>query len=299
MLREKETYRFGVLRRITLPDDSESWVLTLTGEDRYLLSVEYYESYPIVVGETLECRIDKINCSGRIYLEPIHPVYTEGRVIDLVLRSTEACIDRAGNTLHKMVLQGDDGAAHTHLCLFAGGFPPGTKVQAEILQIRKGKLVLVIKEPEPACKLVPGETGEWVILETTTFCGEEAVLVEGGPGLRTFLNPHDYPFLEFVPGQSFSGNLVRLDPNGVPLVEPIHPVYKPGHVYPFRITGSTDSSEKGEREQTILLVEDDYGNIIKVYPGQDFAHDQCLLSSSVDCLVLRLKKGRPVLRMVT
>jgi len=299
MLREKETYRFGVLRRITLPDDTESWVLTLTGEDRYLLPVEYYESYPIVVGETLECRIDKINCSGRIYLEPIHPVYTEGRVIDLILHSTEACTDRAGNTLHKMVLQGDDGAVHTHLCLSAGGFPTGTNVLAEILQIRKGKLVLMIKDPKPACTMVPGDVVEWTIIETASYCGEEVVVIEGDHGLRTYLTIKDYPFLNLTSGSSFTGTLVRLEPSGVPLVEPQHPDYQPGNVYTFRVSGSTVSSEKDGEIKTILLVEDCNGNIIKVYTGQDSDHELLLRSGDLDCLVLRLKKGRPVLRVVT
>lgn len=298
MLQEKETYRFTVVRQITLPDDTSAWILTLNGDDRYLLPAEFYENYPIVAGMPLDCRIDKINCSGRIYLEPRHPVYSEGKVIDLILNSTEAVTDQAGNTLHKMVVQGADGGKHTHLCLSAGSWPSGTKMQAEILQIRKGKLVLRIKDPESACTMVPGDAGEWIILETGSYRGEEVMAIEGEYGLRTYLSIKDYPFLNLTTGTRFTGTLVRLEPSGVPLVEPLHPVYKPGLVYPFRITGSTDLSEKGEEIQTILLVEDCYGNIIKVYPGQDSAHDLLLRNKDLNCMVLRLKKGRPVLRIV-
>jgi hypothetical protein len=180
----------------------------------------------------------------------------------------------------------------------AGGLPTGTKVQAEIQQIRKGKLVLMIKDPKPACTMVPGDVVGWTIIETASYCEEEVVVIEGDHGLRTYLTIKDYPFLNLTSRSSFTGTLVRLEPSGVPLVEPAHPVYKPGHVYPFRIAGTTNSSEKDGEKKTILLVEDCNGNTIKVFPGQDSDHERLIRSGDLDCMVLRLKKGRPVLRAI-
>jgi hypothetical protein len=50
-----------------------------------LLPVEPYNNYCIGGNSTIECRIDKINCSGKVFLEPRHPVYIEGETYDFIV----------------------------------------------------------------------------------------------------------------------------------------------------------------------------------------------------------------------
>lgn len=53
--------------------------------DNYLIPAVYYEDYNFEIGQCIKGRIDKINCSGRIFIEPRHPKYIEGEVYDFDL----------------------------------------------------------------------------------------------------------------------------------------------------------------------------------------------------------------------
>ena len=72
-LKENGFYVFRVIKRITLPDESRFFVLESPFNTRHLLPAEFYEKYDIMPGKNIRCRVDKINCVGRIFLEPGHP----------------------------------------------------------------------------------------------------------------------------------------------------------------------------------------------------------------------------------
>ncbi|MBN1251409.1 MAG: hypothetical protein JXR51_08110 [Bacteroidales bacterium] len=74
-LKRGNIYNFKVIRKIFIPNDREYFVLEgLTGI-KYLLPIEYYTNYNIKTNSEIECIVDKINCVGRIFLEPIHHYY--------------------------------------------------------------------------------------------------------------------------------------------------------------------------------------------------------------------------------
>jgi hypothetical protein len=45
---------------------------------KHLIAVEYYHYYGIKKGDTIRCRLDRVNCQGRFFFEPDHPVYKRG-----------------------------------------------------------------------------------------------------------------------------------------------------------------------------------------------------------------------------
>jgi hypothetical protein len=47
---------------------------------KHFLPAEYYTNFNFQTGDVISCRIDKINCTGRIFLEPKHPYYIEGEI---------------------------------------------------------------------------------------------------------------------------------------------------------------------------------------------------------------------------
>jgi hypothetical protein len=47
---------------------------------KHFMPAAYYEAYGFKPGDEIQCKIDRINCTGRIFLEPKHPVYNEGNI---------------------------------------------------------------------------------------------------------------------------------------------------------------------------------------------------------------------------
>jgi hypothetical protein len=84
-LEEGKHYQFNVIGRITLQDERSYFILEDPYKIRHLLPFWLYEDYKIVTGLSISCKVDKINCTGRVYLEPEHPHYSEGHIYNFTL----------------------------------------------------------------------------------------------------------------------------------------------------------------------------------------------------------------------
>lgn len=72
---EGESYMFLIHNHIQLTDDNYYFVLLDVNGLKHFIPSQPYTGYNFSVGDTIKCKIDRINCTGRIYLEPEHPYY--------------------------------------------------------------------------------------------------------------------------------------------------------------------------------------------------------------------------------
>jgi len=82
ILSEGEWFPFIIHNLVKLQDDEWYYVLKDINGLKHFMSAKYYENYGLKLGDEILCKIDRINCTGRIYLEPEHPFYTEGEIYD-------------------------------------------------------------------------------------------------------------------------------------------------------------------------------------------------------------------------
>lgn len=73
-LEEGTWYDFKIVKTTQL-DDESFYVLQTPINTRMLLPAIPYSNYHFKTGETIHCLVDKVSCSGKIYLEPEHPYY--------------------------------------------------------------------------------------------------------------------------------------------------------------------------------------------------------------------------------
>ena len=81
-LSEGECFPFKIHNLIQLQDDAWYFVLQDINGMKHFMAAEDYESYGFSVGEKILCKIDRVNCTGRVFLEPKHPIYREGEIYD-------------------------------------------------------------------------------------------------------------------------------------------------------------------------------------------------------------------------
>jgi hypothetical protein len=71
-------YDLTIIRILKIPCDKSY----LVGKDMnglmHLIPLSFYSHYGIRAGDTVKCRLDRINCLGRFYFEPEHPFYRRG-----------------------------------------------------------------------------------------------------------------------------------------------------------------------------------------------------------------------------
>jgi len=80
ILFEGKWFPFKIHNLVQLQDDAWYFVLQDMNGMKHFLAAEFYESYCLKPGDEITCKIDRINCTGRIFLEPKHPRYNEGEI---------------------------------------------------------------------------------------------------------------------------------------------------------------------------------------------------------------------------
>jgi len=86
ILTEGESYLFLIHNKVILPaEDQEAFILIGPNNKKHLMNASYYTLYHFSIGQTIKCTVDKINCSGQIFLEPEHPYYQSGEVYNFLV----------------------------------------------------------------------------------------------------------------------------------------------------------------------------------------------------------------------
>jgi hypothetical protein len=86
-LSEGNWFPFKIHNLVQLQDDEWYYVLRDINGLKHFMPAVYYESYGFKPGDKIRCKIDRINCTGRIYLEPEHPYYKEGKIYNFTVIS--------------------------------------------------------------------------------------------------------------------------------------------------------------------------------------------------------------------
>jgi len=93
-LLEGKFYTFKIHNLVRLQDDAYYFVLLDINGMKHFIPAAFYEHYGLSKGNEIICKIDKINCTGRIILEPLHPVYREGEVYNFDIAETPVAHDK-------------------------------------------------------------------------------------------------------------------------------------------------------------------------------------------------------------
>lgn len=80
ILSEGEWFLFKIHNLVQLQDDAWYFVLQDINGMKHFMAAENYKSYGFSIGDQILCKIEKLNCTGRVFLEPQHPVYKEGEI---------------------------------------------------------------------------------------------------------------------------------------------------------------------------------------------------------------------------
>lgn len=144
---EGQEYPFTVTGQIILPD-APYFIIRDESGGKYLLRADYYTNYDIEDGKTIFCRIDKINCNGKIFMEPRHPVYKPGDKVKFVISGKEDRVRRKDKSTYKIIkaittdnfpaIMPDEDKDIT--------YSQGQVVDGTIVRIKKGELWFIPDE---------------------------------------------------------------------------------------------------------------------------------------------------------
>jgi hypothetical protein len=85
LLKAGREYKLKIIRIINIPGDRNYFMGKDVNGLKHLIPATYYKDYGIRAGDTVKCRLDRINCLGRFFFEPEHPVYKPGKTYEFGL----------------------------------------------------------------------------------------------------------------------------------------------------------------------------------------------------------------------
>ncbi len=268
-LTEGKTYPFLILKFVSLEPGEEWMVMQEPRGYKILVPLKYYTTYGFEPGQTVLCRVDKINCNGRMFLEPRHPVYEEGKVyaFELVEKAFRTGItnqpewyflvrDVLGNewkviTRHKQIWDNPPDSTNCLIKRIKKGrlflVPEGEESVPSVLEMGKSYTFDVVDE-----KLNPDDGHYYFILKDTW-------------GDKHLLKKRYYRGYSINIGSKINCRVEKFLSEGYFFLEPEHPCYKIGEAYGFRVNRFEELVFTDGFRQKVLVLSDCLGEEVKVH----------------------------------
>jgi hypothetical protein len=258
VFQEGHTYPFTIYNRIEITG-IEYFVLIDSQEKKHLLEAAHYTHYGFETGQQIMCRIDKINCTGKIYLEPINPFYTVGKSFKFTIKDEVSLINSFGENERHLIVSDLFGKYH-QLWIPSNGlvFEKGDSIELYVVQIRKGNLFMV----HPLFYI--SENGyqtdrdyRFTIEGISTLTGEkEYYRLKDEFGQVHFLRSKFFINYNFKKGTTFNGRIVKKPRTGSYYIEPHYPEYEIGKSYQFTFQKEDVYFHPSGKEEDVWVVRD-------------------------------------------
>ncbi len=107
-LEQGQFYPFKLLKKSLSPGGLDNFVMVGPNGDKHLVPVEHYSSYKLEPGKSYLCKVDKINCLGRIFIEPPHPFYQENKNYQFTYLRNVEMRHKSGNMFNFYLFKGEN-----------------------------------------------------------------------------------------------------------------------------------------------------------------------------------------------
>jgi hypothetical protein len=286
-LKEGMSFPFLVLKDTLLPDGKDAWVLRDIMEQKILLEKENYPFYTFPPGSTINCRVDKINCSGKVFLEPPHPFYEENKLFEFDILKLQIS---QGKGIISVVRDVFGHEINVDLSEKTSKAIQNDKISLKVKFIKKG--IPFLMDPELEERTIFEEKREYNFrLEGVQelMNGINFYVLTDEEGGQHFLPEEWYLHYKIAAGQEVVCEVVKILAGGKPVLEPVHPEYKRGEHYQMAYLQEEEmSSSKGEFRH-VVVVSDTKGQ--KFYILKKHFGDK-KIPRIITCRVEKYRKGK-------
>jgi hypothetical protein len=286
-LKEGLTYPFIVIKDSVLPDGMEVWILQDISGQKILLEKKNYRQYPIHAGETIPCRVDRINCSGKIYLEPPHPVYTDEGVyeFDIVKK-----VENRGSGIVAVVRDIFGNELNVDISASTAAKISNNKVELKVKMLKKGIPLVVDTELDKRAVFI--EKQEYVFLLEGLQELKDGVsfyVLRDSHENKHFIHAEWYQGFDIRVGQQLVCEVVKIIGGGKPVLEPVHPFYQRGKTYQMAFVSEETLPSSRDEFRNVIVISDHRGDkfyiLKKHFTGKK-------IPRIVTCRVEKYRKGK-------
>ena len=287
-------YPFSIAGLIDVPDKGDHYMLLHESGRKMLLKREYYVKYNFSMGQIIQCRVDKVNCTGQVFMEPKHPLYNDNQIYsfeiiqvgqDKNLIFNAKVKDIFGNLIDVYINQVEKLQANE-------------SVKLKVHQIKKGIPVLGdLQDDEPEDANVCNECEiKLQIISIENYNAEDYYILSDRLNLRTKIKVKHYQKWGFNIGDEILCKAIGHDLNNQIAVEPVNPWYIIGKAYAFKIIGLEDYVDLEGKIAKSIVVLDAVNNKCGVKIS-NIIEKKFQIKDEILCKVVGFRKGRPQLEI--
>lgn len=296
-LAEGRIYSFKVIKKISLNENEDKWILEDPFAYKLMIDASYYQHYNIKPLTNIDCLVDKINCTGKIYLEPLHPFYKKGEIYQFDVVEQKQETDIWGNKSNILVLS--DIFKQTTTCKIQNQYLTlPTKINCKIITIKKG-FPVVMPTDGNHIQILPNfevtKIYDFKIIEKDYRPrNKRYYILEDKYGSKHLLPMKSYRFFDLDSGKTIQCKVDKIDHEGFLVLEPIHPKYEIGKSYKFTIKEIESRNIHNNTNEIVITVYDCFDNECNVFVENT---DIGIFSKlkHINLKVNGFKKGKPTL----
>lgn len=298
-LAEGRTYSFKVIKKISLNENEDKWILEDPFAYKLIIDASYYQHYNIKPLTNIDCLVDKINCTGKIYLEPLHPFYKKGEIYQFDVVEQKQETDIWGNQSNILVLS--DIFKQTTICKIQNLYPIlPIKINCKVITIKKG-FPVVMPADGNHIQISPhfevNKIYDFKIKEKDYRPrNKRYYILEDKYGSKHLLPMKPYRFFDFDLGKTIQCIVDKIDHEGFLVLEPLHPVYEIGKSYEFTIKEIEKHNNQNEINEIVITVYDCFDNECNIFV-ENIDTSKLFDLKHIILQVNGFKKGKPVLNL--
>jgi len=298
-LTEGSWHDFKILKKVSLNSNEESFFIMQDPLGyKVMMPAGYYQRYGFKTGQLIRCRVDRINCNGRMFLEPQHPFYNEGESYEFAIKGKGKQQNLTGETESFLYVEDLLGYEWKVRCISStSNYENQGRIKCRLERIKKGKLFLRMdNDNHPYKELKSGAYYPFTIISETINPADNLryFILEDEKLRKHILKKKHYGHYGLKPGQEINCKVQGLNEDGFLLLEPENPWYKEGEQYFFNTIEIHKLHFSDGTVQDVLLLDDPNGEPIKVFIDSNkipFFQQK----SEVSAQVKNMRKSRPEL----
>lgn len=285
-----KTFAFTILKEFALPHDTSKMYFVIADSNNCKFSIPKlnYQHYNLKPGNTIQCTLDRINCSGQLFFEPINPYYSINKSYSFNLIKICSNINFLGleeNIGIVIDIFGNEQWVH----FLHQPIKLPSIIQVSVLFIKKGRLFLVPEDWALTHYLTSKPIKFKITGSIKTERLGEAFVLSDIFGNTHILPKANYKNYNLNEGSTLIGYIKGVSSKGFLYIEPQHQHYTLGTTYKFEVIEIIDTPS----ERT-LFIEDVFGFMVKVVDEKK----QYGIGSIITCLLSEINKGKLVLTLV-
>ncbi len=299
-LTEGQVFPFRLRKIISLDPGDEWFVMQDPHGYHILVPSQHYRKYGLKPGQQVNCRVDKINCNGRMFLEPLHPYYTEGRNYLFPLISRETRKNILGQDEHYFVVSDRLNDQWKVLTRDPGLWEkPPARISCTVKRIKKAKLFLFVRGEELSdTALRAGNSYDFTIVGEKKHPGDHQsyfIVRDAHDGLH-LLKKKYYLHYGLSKGLDIRCRVDKFTAEGFFLLEPEHPCYRIGIVYEFAVGRQEELVFSDGSRQRVLVMVDCFGQEVRLHLSEELAK-RLEGRRHIHARVKGIRKSRPELEV--